>query len=445
MADDSLNVQHDELVPEPGQEPETAAPRRRAAHFAAPAGDASDGASEAFTPSPRQPIGSTDDLEEVAAAYVSASPQEVSSALSEAPEPAVPVQEPAPSFADDEVPVFSAEPSPFVPNPSAPPLQGAVPLVTPPVEFSDSPGDTIPHSFDELPARINSEGPALYTQDVFTVPDAPAEPQRDALGASGPFEPVQINTATSQETGAPRPIGVDPSSTGAFHTLSAGEGAVLTTRDTASSAKDAALTNLSESDRHRRSGSLREATSHQVASSQNARARRSSQPNKKLVVAILAIALLLGAAGFFFVTNVLQKSGGQAPRSGNQATAQVVGVGDGVSFGGYEYKLLQGQEGLWTITRAQEGSSASSPVATLPGAPVALVLHNGALYVPENLEGTWDVVALMIADGSELTQLQMGDGTLFGGQGSIASAVMNGDVLTITDANGQAFTFNLAV
>ena len=421
MADENLNYQpNDETATRPGS------------HFSVPASDELNALMdelEAPIPSSKPASYEPDDeLEAIAQAYVG------NSAV------------PAPSYgdSDDEVPSFSSAPSSFTPNPYAAPLQGAVPLATPAVEFSGSPGDTIPQPFDELASRINTEGPALYTQDVLTVPAAPSTPQQDALGASGPFEPVKIQTNNSQETGAPRPISVDPSSSGAFHTLSAGEGAVIPTRDTASSAKEAALSNLSDGDHSRRSGSLRDATSHQVASSQNARASRSTKANKKLIVAIVAIAVLLGAAGFFFITQVINRGAANQHVADKASSEQVAAVDESVLFGGYEYRLKQAEGGTWSIVRSSSGGSSSSAIALLPGAPVSLVLCEGALYVPENVEGGWDVVALMLADGSELTQLQMGDGTRFGGQGSAASASLSDKKLTVTDANGQQYVFDLA-
>lgn len=43
--------------------------------------------------------------------------------------------------------------------------------------------------------------------------------------------------------------------------------------------------------------------------------------------------------------------------------------------------------------------------------PVALCLHEGTLFVPENLsDGTWDVICYVVADGSTPAQLLNGDG-----------------------------------
>jgi hypothetical protein len=236
---------------------------------------------------------------------------------------------------------------------------------------------------------------------------------------------------------------VDPSSSGTFRTIGADEGAVLTTRDTAAAGKQAALSNRSASSGSRRSRAMSQATFQQLASSQEARAARAKgKPNNKVVLAILLVAVLIGAAGFLFFGNVLNsvQAGGKKP--GVEQT--VVDPGSSVAFGGYTYSLSQDQGGAWSVVRKLEDGTGAAALFALPGTPFKLVLWKDTILVPENLADSWDVMVYTIADGSEPARYALPDGTLVGGQGSLTDVRLEGDALTLTDASGQPTTLALA-
>ena len=120
-----------------------------------------------------------------------------------------------------------------------------------------------------------------------------------------------------------------------------------------------------------------------------------------------------------------------------QAAVAQTSVGandDGISVAGSSYSTRQGDSG-WELVKG-EGDDATV-VAQLSGSPVALCLHEGTLFVPENLsDGTWDVICYVVADGSTPAQLLNGDGQPVVGSGELSAAELDGDSLVVTDASG---------
>ena len=128
---------------------------------------------------------------------------------------------------------------------------------------------------------------------------------------------------------------------------------------------------------------------------------------------------------------------GQGAVVTSQAAAAQTSVGandDGISVAGSSYSTRQGDSG-WELVKG-EGDDATV-VAQLSGSPVALCLHEGTLFVPENLsDGTWDVICYVVADGSTPAQLLNGDGQPVVGSGELSAAELDGDSLVVTDASG---------
>lgn len=122
---------------------------------------------------------------------------------------------------------------------------------------------------------------------------------------------------------------------------------------------------------------------------------------------IVAVIVVIGLA-----TCAVRSIVDPAP-SGDEAQAAAaqtsVGANDGgISIAGSSYSTRQGDSG-WELVKG-EGDDATV-VAQLSGSPVALCLHEGTLFVPENLsDGTWDVICYVVADGSTPAQLLNGDG-----------------------------------
>ena len=418
MAEDNSTSRHFADSIDPEAAPQRA--RRKGAHFSGP--------SDEEVPMPASPVAAVPELEWGAN------------------DPFAPKSEETPAGGEqvDDLP-FDGTTS-YQPQGTAQAI-GHVPVASPStVPSVDHPGDTLPRNplLDAQP-RLNTDRYAVSTPDILAVPDAPLTPQQEELGATGSNTPVRIQATKGVESSmdAPRPITVDPSSSGTFRTIGADEGAVLTTRDTAAAGKQAALSNRSASSGSRRSRAMSQATFQQLASSQEARAARAKgKPNNTVVLAILLVAVLIGAAGFLFFGNVLNsvQAGGKKP--GVEQT--VVDPGSSVAFGGYTYSLSQDQGGAWSVVRKLEDGTGAAALFALPGTPFKLVLWKDTILVPENLADSWDVMVYTIADGSEPARYALPDGTPVGGQGSLTDVRLEGDALTLTDASGQPTTLALA-
>ena len=221
---------------------------------------------------------------------------------------------------------------------------------------------------------------------------------------------------------APRPIGVDPATTGSFRTIRASQGAVVSTRETASRAAGAAREALGSSDVMRA----------------DARRRRSEKPApskapKGVVAGIVVACVVIIVLGVTLARALIEPTSG--PDEAATTVAQTsVSSGDGVSVSGATYTTRQAGSG-WELVRGS--GDGGTTVAQLSGTPVAICLHEGTLFVPENLsDGTWDIICYVVADGSTATQLLGDDGQPVVGSGELSSAEVDGDAIVLTDASG---------
>lgn len=231
-----------------------------------------------------------------------------------------------------------------------------------------------------------------------------------------------VSSSSSFADDAPRPIGVDPSVTGSFSTIRGGQGAVVSTRETAS----------------RAAGAAREALDASGVVRSSARKRRAAAPKpqrapKAAVIGIVVAVVVVVALAVFAVRPLTAPavSGAAAATAAAQTNAS---VGEGVDVAGSTYKTQQGDSGWELVKSSGEGDVV---VAQLSGTPVALCLSEGTLVVPENLsDGTWDVICYMVADGSTPTQLLGNDGNPVVGSGELVSAEVDGSELVLADASG---------
>ena len=122
-------------------------------------------------------------------------------------------------------------------------------------------------------------------------------------------------------------------------------------------------------------------------------------------------------------------------RIASEQTAQVertVVPADGsVKLRDTTFALAKQDKGyVLTATRDAEGAS-PTVVGELNGTPAALVLYDGTMLFPENLDdGTWDVAAYTI--GLNWSKLMGQDGNPQGGKGVVTDAVLDGSVLRLT-------------
>lgn len=248
-----------------------------------------------------------------------------------------------------------------------------------------------------------------------------ALPSEGSGEARPPVGPDPLDNET------PRPIGVDPTATGSFERLNAGEGAILTTRDNADDAVDAARNRLSGT-----TGMMRLDASDLPPVEEHA---PETHTNKR-VVALLVVLTLAVILGGIYVFSRLTAGGTQGQDQEKQAEQLQVDTSDTIEYHGSTYRLEQGDDGTWHLARQSqdEGAQAQS-VGDISGTPVTMVLYNGAIVIPENKsDGTWDVMAYMV--GSGWSQLVDDDGNAYTGQGSVSSATLNGAQLEVTTDSG---------
>lgn len=254
---------------------------------------------------------------------------------------------------------------------------------------------------------------ATTRQDV-----QPAEGSGVARPSVGP-DPLDSET--------PRPIGVDPTATGSFEKLDAGEGAILTTRDNAEDAVDGARSRLSGT-----AGMMRLDASDLPPVEEHTPETHTS---KRIVVLLVVLTLAVILGGIYVFSRLT--AGPEQQEEQGQTEQMQVSTTDTIDYRGTTYKLEEGDGGTWHLTRQSqdEGAQAQS-LGDLGGTPVTMVLYDGALVIPENKsDGTWDVMVYML--GSGWSQLMQDDGTAYSGQGSVSEATLDGSQLTITTDSGS--------
>lgn len=301
--------------------------------------------------------------------------------------------------------------------------------------------------------RIPQQGgaPAARKPGAAATPLTPFSASGEGHSAVG-FGSGQVRSAVGPDPAedAPRPIGVDPAETGAFTMLSADEGAVIPTRDTASAAADAARE------------SLRGASSDSVRLSSRRRPvidrPKESRPKDKRIIAALGLAaLVVIVIGFVLIRNAAESTTAVTQGSYDQQAA--VTVGSSVSYGDYTFSLAQPDGSTWALVRSgsssetaaaataapttSQASGTSVSLVQLTGTPVSLVLYNGTFYIGENLDGSWDVICYVMGDGSVSSQLMGSDNNPVGGSGSLSSCTLDGSRLALTDSEGKVTTINL--
>lgn len=226
---------------------------------------------------------------------------------------------------------------------------------------------------------------------------------------------------------APRPINVDPAQTGAFHTITPGQGAVLSTRETAARAADAARESL-PSDKKKRTTPSTPPTRSLVA---------------VIVVAVLVI-LLLAVGLYGCLSSATPQDDPQAASVANTVAPETsVAPSQRVTVSGYTYGFTKQSDGKTALARMSQAES--NAVCTLSGTPIALVSWHETIYVPENLpDGSWDIVSYMAVDGAMPSQLLKGDGQPYGGSATLSSASLEGDTITLTTSENEEIVVPLA-
>ena len=246
-------------------------------------------------------------------------------------------------------------------------------------------------------------------------------------------QPARVRTSDAPGTSSTAPRPIDSNAAAALPTLEAGEGAVVATRDNAADAAEAAIAS-----RHATGAKKRMSAK---ARPHVERAEQDVEINPALVAGIAVAALAVIALVAFLVSRAL--SSAPAPQDPNapgepQIERTTVTSDDAIDYDGYTYAFRQDPGGAYALVRTAESGEPLS-LMQLSGTPVEIVLYDGAFVIPENLaDGTWDIMAYSLADGSMSSQLVNADGAPVTGEGVISAATLDGtDLVLELEGGGQ--------
>lgn len=229
---------------------------------------------------------------------------------------------------------------------------------------------------------------------------------------------------------APRPTPIED--TTAFATIRSGEGAVITNRETAG--------NTVSTVRESHTGAIPGAAQSRrltAAAQKNVRPRNERLQTSKRLFAILGVAALVVVLIIGFLVIRAVNSANRAQDDGGRVERTAVAPEESVSYDDYNYSVQQGDDGVYSFVRTLGEGGEPLALFTLEGTPVQLVLCDGAYLIPENLpDGTWDVVAYTMGDGSVTSKLADADGNPVTGEGTLVSAELEGSELVLTDDAG---------
>ena len=245
--------------------------------------------------------------------------------------------------------------------------------------------------------------------------------------------PTSYDSDGMAEQEAPRPV-LDPAATGSFQRIDASMGARVETRENVSQLSADNTSSWKRtgygSDRRLQGEYRPKMVSHEPK----------VRTNRKLFVGIaVAVALVLCGAAYVFhsITSTTTES-----ESTTNSEQMQVDVDQTITYRDVTYSLEEQDDGTYAIMMSVEGESATQ-LATLTGTPVQLILYNGTLVVPENLNGTWDILAYTIGTGTSASQVVDEDGNPVTGEGSISSVELDGSSLKVTDDAGDTTTVSL--
>ena len=226
-----------------------------------------------------------------------------------------------------------------------------------------------------------------------------------------------------------------------LQTLSAGQGARVTTRENAAEAADIARDRAERRSRNRR------------LSGRN-RPEYGSKPERKPANLKSVLLVIAGVVGLFvilaivaFVTFLGAQDNTQSAEPAAttaEEPQQVQTTADGsVTYQGVSYAIEAAGGGTYAVV-ATDFQGNKTQEFTVSGTPVTLILYNSVIVVPENKsDGTWDVVAYTIGGDSEPVAVADSSGNAITGTGTIASATLDGSVVHVTDSTGATTDVSL--
>ena len=151
--------------------------------------------------------------------------------------------------------------------------------------------------------------------------------------------------------------------------------------------------------------------------------------NRTLIIMVVVVLLVI--AGIVFGTVHVLNSARIASEQTAQVERTVVPMDGSVKLRDTTYAIVKQDKG-YVLTATKDTAGATSTVlGELNGTPAALVLYDGTILIPENLDdGTWDVAAYTI--GLNWSKLMGQDGNPQGGKGVVGDAVLDGTALRLT-------------
>ena len=151
--------------------------------------------------------------------------------------------------------------------------------------------------------------------------------------------------------------------------------------------------------------------------------------NRTLIIMVV-VALLVIAGIVFGAVHVLNSARIASEQAG-QVERTVVPADGSVKLRDTTYAIVKQDKG-YVLTATKDTAGATSTVlGELNGTPAALVLYDGTILIPENLDdGTWDVAAYTI--GLNWSKLMGQDGNPQGGKGVVTDAALDGTSLRLT-------------
>lgn len=218
---------------------------------------------------------------------------------------------------------------------------------------------------------------------------------------------LNVNDTEELEMDAPRPVDADSVANGSFETLHGDQGAKSVSRG-----------------RHSANAAGRDGG-------------EGTQPLNKRTLAVIGVAAIV-AISVIVVLFVRMLSASPSTVDNSEPEQIAVSADEQVSNHGSSYELVQNSEGTYQLVEAVgAGGGTNVVLGDIPGTPANLVLYDGAILIPENLEdGTWDVLAYTI--GSGWTQIMDQEGRIISASGTIEDARLEGTTIVLT-VDGQRY------
>ena len=231
-------------------------------------------------------------------------------------------------------------------------------------------------------------------------------------------------------------------------TLSAGEGAQVTTRKNAGEAATRARANAG-----RRSAAKR--LKGDSRPSYGTKRSDSTEIDRRQIIILAVSALVVVAILGILLSrafNSLAPAQGDAQQtqqseqsqsSGGMVTEEAGIMGLSAKYDDATISVEKRGDGTYGIMAT--GADATNPILlfTVPGEPAALLVEGRRFIVPENVDGGWDVFMFTWGGEDAAARLMNADGTAFSGSGTVADAHVDGGVLTIMDSTGETAQLSL--